>query len=88
MPVCAFIGLDKQGAYDIRAVDPPPADLSTCPLVVPTYQEYLEASQNDWLNLTPEQGAQIGGAILLVWSIAWVIRVIARVLIQSDERET
>lgn len=26
------------------------------------------------LQLTPEEGAQIGGAILAVWAVAWCIR--------------
>jgi len=37
--------------------------------------------------LTAEQGAQVGGAILLVWAIAWVFRALSRIL-STDEKET
>lgn len=37
-------------------------------------------------SLTPVQGAQIAGAILLVWALAWAIRQIARSLSIDSER--
>lgn len=57
---------------------------------------------NDWMSMnyglsnvlnspflmSEVQGAQIGGAILLVWAVAFVFRVLARVIYQSsNERE-
>jgi len=51
--------------------------------VIPTCSEVTEASM--W-EITAEQGAQIGGAILLVWAVAWVIRALSRV-ISTEEKE-
>jgi hypothetical protein len=34
--------------------------------------------------MTEIQGAAIGGAILLVWSVAWIFRVFARIVYQSS----
>lgn len=52
---------------------------------------FIIQSQSDWLaqqsplwQLTPEQGAEIAGAMLLPLAIAWVIRQIARFLSTSD----
>jgi hypothetical protein len=51
--------------------------------VIPTCTEVTEASM--W-EITAAQGAQIGGAILLVWAVAWVIRVLSRFL-STEEKE-
>lgn len=53
------------------------------------YQQYKqllsgELGNNPW-SITPEQGALIGGAILLVWAAAWVFRTLIRLLLTSDE---
>ena len=37
--------------------------------------------------MTEVQGAQIGGAILLVWSVAWVFRALARLVVQSTKED-
>lgn len=51
------------------------------------YQQLLsgELGNNPW-SITAEQGAQIGGAILLVWAAAWVFRALIR-LLSTDEKE-
>lgn len=51
------------------------------------YQQLLsgELGNNPW-SLSPEQAAQIGGAILLVWAIAWVFRALSRIL-STEEKE-
>lgn len=36
------------------------------------------------LDLTPEQGAQISGAILWVWAIGWCIRQLVKLVQTSD----
>ena len=38
--------------------------------------------------MSPVQGAQIGGAILLVWAVAWVFRVFARFLSSFDSQSS
>lgn len=66
-------------------VSPQPSDVTTCALVVASGYEHGQFSSSPWV-LTEAQGAQIGGAILLVWAIAWVFRALSRTL-QSDEKE-
>lgn len=56
----------------------------TCGMVALSGAEY-ESIVSGPFALTAEQGAQVGGAILLVWAIAWTIRVIARFLLPSHE---
>ena len=45
------------------------------------------AFANSPLNLTVDEGAQIGGAVLLVWAAAWAIRTLVR-LMAPDEQES
>lgn len=66
----------------IRAVYPQPVDFSTCSLVVGSYSE-LSA---DLFQITPAQGAEIGGSILLIWAIAWAFRMVVRSIVIVDER--
>ena len=70
--LCAVVAPD--GA--VYLVDPQPADTSACGLVLVSG---LEAASSPW-SMTPEQGAEIGGAVLLVWAVAYVFRVVARSL--------
>lgn len=70
MAFCVQVGLD--GA--IYAVDPQPVVTDSCSLVLVSGEE----AGNDLLNLTAEQGSQIGGAILLVWALAFTFRMIIR----------
>ena len=67
----------------ILALDPQPADVSLCPLVLVSGPE---AALSPWA-LTPEQGAEIGGAILLVWAIAFGFRAVARTLSTAQSKE-
>jgi hypothetical protein len=53
---------------------------------------YVIQSQSDWVatqfplwSLSPEQGSEIAGAILIVWAIAYAIRQVARALSHIDE---
>lgn len=62
-------------------VTPQPADMSACQTVVGSYSEM----SSELTRLSPTEGAQIAGAILLIWAIAWTIRVIVRTL-NVDER--
>jgi hypothetical protein len=38
----------------------------------------------DILNLSPEQGGEISGAILLVWAVGWAFRVAIQALRKTD----
>jgi len=38
------------------------------------------------LQLTPAEGAQIAGAVLLVWAIGWVFRQLVLLIRQSGEQ--
>lgn len=70
----------------LQAMNPQPSDLSSCSLVAGSYSELVP----EILMLTPEQGAQIGAAIWLVWAIVWGFKMIAKALYfsDSDEKET
>lgn len=37
------------------------------------------------LNLTPEEGGRLAGAILLVWAVGWAARTLIRTLRETDE---
>lgn len=65
----------------LSVVDPQPADTSGCGMVLVSG---LEAASSPWA-LTPEQGSDIGGAILAVWGLAFVFRLLARTLSTVDE---
>lgn len=39
----------------------------------------------DVMQITPEQGALVAGAILLLWAIAWTIRIMVRTLNVGDQ---
>lgn len=72
MALC--VAVDPNGA--VYVVDPQPAETSGCGLVVVSG---LEAGSSPWA-LTPEQGSEIGGAVLLVWALAYVFRILIRSL--------
>jgi len=65
---------DASGAIWVVVPTPTPVDASTCPLVVTIYEEAMKSSM---FHLTMEQGAQVGAAILLVWGVAYALRMIA-----------
>lgn len=43
-----------------------------------------ELQQSGPLNLSPESGAAIGGAVLLVMAVAWVLRAARKTLEESE----
>lgn len=79
---CASIYLSGGQNY-LVITSPQPADLSTCTYVVGNYSEF----SSGLTQISPEQGAQIAGAILLIWAMGWVIRVIARSLNVGEKEE-
>lgn len=72
MTLC--VAVDRNGA--VYVVDPQPADTSACGLVLVSGQE---AATSPW-SMTPEQGSEIAGAVLLIWALAYVFRVCIRAL--------
>lgn len=70
---------DAGGA--VVLVDPQPVDLTTCASVLVSGSDAI----NSPFALTPEQGSEIGGAILGVWAVAYVFRVIIRAFSIGDE---
>lgn len=64
------------GRSYVVIADPQPADVTTCGSVLASATEIGQSP----FALTTEQGAQIGGAILVVWAVAWVARVLIRAL--------
>lgn len=72
MTVC--VQFDAGGS--VYVVQPQPVDTAACGLVIVSGQE---AMSSPWA-LTLEQGSQIGGAILLVWGLAFAFRVVIRAL--------
>lgn len=88
MARCAY----EYNATQYRATGVPADTCNEAYVVVSVgeYQQYQqllsgELGNNPW-SISPEQGAEIGGAILLVWAIAWVIRALSR-LLSTEEKE-
>ncbi len=67
------------------ADSPQPSDLTTCSLVVGSYSEF----SSDFVKISPSDGAQIAVAILGVWAVGYVFRLLIRALfIDNDERKS
>jgi hypothetical protein len=78
MARCVAFASQGASAPDVLVAAPEPC--STFVLISPA--EYSAVSQSP-LNLTPEQGALIGSAILLTWAMAWGWRALEQVI--SDD---
>lgn len=72
MTVCVQVDSNRV----VYVVDPQPVDTSACGFVLVSGHE---ANSSPWL-LTVEQGSQVGSAILVVWALAFVFRVVIRSL--------
>lgn len=62
--------------------NPQPEIYTSCTFILVNPTEI----ESDIFNLTPEQGSEIGGAIMLVWAIAFAYRAAIHAL-KSDESE-
>jgi hypothetical protein len=62
--------------HQVILVDPPPADLSTCALLIPEADDTL----NSPFSLSAEDGVAIAVAIVGVWIVGFGTRVLIRVL--------
>lgn len=71
------------GAGGLRLVSPQPVDLSACQMVIGSYSEM----SSELTRISPAEGAQIAGAILLIWAMGWAFRVIARSLNVGEKEE-
>lgn len=67
---------NADGRSYVVIADPQPVDVTTCGAVLASPQEIGQSP----FALTTEQAAQIGGAILAVWAIAWCVRMLVRAL--------
>lgn len=65
----------------IVVVLPQPVSISTCTMVISSGPEILRNP----LDLTIEQGHEIGLAIFLACAIAWGFRILAKVISTTDE---
>lgn len=73
------VNVNRSG--EIVAVTPQPESFSDCSYVIVS-GAYIS---NSPFSLTIEQAQQIGGAILLLWGVAFGIRSIARIIIHSEK---
>jgi hypothetical protein len=62
--------------HQILLVDPPPADLSTCALLIPEPGDTL----NHPFSLSAEDGMAIAFAIVGVWTAGFAVRVVSRAI--------
>lgn len=67
----------------VYVVDPQPVDTSACGLVLVSG---IEAASSPF-SMTTDSAAQIGFAVLSVWAVGYVVRVLARVGDVPNETE-
>lgn len=79
--VAICVQADSSGVLSV--VSPQPADVSSCAYVLQTAGEFL----NNPLAIGVADGTQIGWGILMVWSAAWVGRMLIRALSVGDGAE-
>lgn len=72
---CVFI----DAAGYVRLVDPQPAEISGCSMVIVSGDSIL----NNPFALTTEQGTEIGVAIGVLWTVALVCRLFVRQITYS-----
>lgn len=70
MPLCATYN----GANQVLIVNPPPADMSTCALLIQTADDW----QNNPFYLSAADGTTIAIAIVGVWSAGFAARALIR----------
>lgn len=74
--ICATYDVSGQ----VTVVSPPPADLGTCALLIPTGSE---GASNPFA-LSAADGLAIASAIVLVWGAGFCVRALVRVLFLGD----
>lgn len=62
----------------LQLMNPQPADKATCAMILLDGDEF---STWAWFNLLSlDDGAQIAGAVIALWAVAWAIRTVIRAL--------
>lgn len=79
MAIC--VQADASGVLSV--VSPQPASIATCAYVLQTAGEYA----NNPLLVSAEDGAQIGWGVVMVWTAAWVGRMLIRALSVGEGAE-
>lgn len=77
--LCAGVAPDGS----VYLVDPQPVDTSSCGLVI---QSAFEVASTPWA-LDPSAAAEVGGAVLFVWAVAYAFRLAIRALHIGDDRD-
>lgn len=72
MPMCATYNASNQ----VTIVTPPPADMSTCALLIPTVGDSI----NDPFHLSSADGAAIAFAVVAAWATGFGFRALIRAL--------
>lgn len=83
MPVCVKAIPQPDGSL-VLALDPTSTNLASCPYVVES------GASNAWRelsNLSVSDAQQLGLAIGLFWSIAWVFKTLGKSIPATTERE-
>lgn len=62
------------GSNQVLIVTPPPADMSTCALLIPTASD----STNNPFILSAADGSAIAAAIAALWFTAYVVRLLIK----------
>lgn len=78
--LCAAVASDGT----VYVVDPQPVDTSACGLVLVSG---IEAASSPF-SMTADSAVQIGFAVLSVWAVGYVVRVLARVGDSTDDKES
>lgn len=80
MALCVQVETDGS----VFVVDPQPVDTSACGLVLVSG---IEAASSPF-SMTTDSAVQIGFAVLSVWAVGYVVRVLARVGDSTDDKES
>ena len=88
MAVCVQITNIGPTANLVQLVSPQPAEITACQYLLVTPGEYQNSfgAVNPFA-LTVQEGAEVGGAILLLMAVAWVFRQFANLINQSSKEE-
>lgn len=66
----------------VVVVDPQPVEVSACGLVLVSGAEAVSSP----FSLSAEQGSQVAGAVLALWGLAFVIRMLIRAMSIDEVR--
>lgn len=81
--ICATAFQQADGSY-LLGLDPSNTNVATCQYVVQTGSELVSGSL---MTMTPEDAMVISTEVVLLWSLAWSFKQVARVLKGNDDVE-